>query len=346
MLSTTTSSFAPRTGVLLVNLGTPESPGTADVRTYLREFLLDARVIDIPTLQRQLLVNGIIAPFRAPKSAKAYKQLWDAETGSPLKHYTLKLRQMLQDRLGSHFVVRVAMRYQTPSLPLELRAFKRDGIDNLVVIPLFPQYASASTGSVAEAVMREVSKWQIIPTLRIENRYYDRPDFIKAFAKIARHKLAEKDYEFLLFSYHGLPQRQIKKGDEYGICQLGACCNQLDGRNAYCYRAQCFHTTRLLLDALNWPVEKSATTFQSRLGRDPWIPPYTDEFIKELAAKGVKRVAVMSPSFVADCLETISEIGDEYHEIFTKEGGTDFDLVPSLNNTPEWVEVLANMVVR
>ena len=346
MLSHSTVSIAPKTGVLLINLGTPDSPATPDVRKYLREFLTDARVIDIPMVPRQLLVNGIIAPFRAPKSAKVYKQLWDDETGSPLKHYTLKLRQLVQASLGEAYIVRAAMRYQSPGLLAELRAFKTEGISSLVVVPLFPQYASASTGSVAEAVMRELSRWQIIPSVRIVNRFYDRPDFIAAFAQIARRKLAEKDYQFLLFSYHGLPQRQIRKGDAYGVCQFGDCCNQVDGRNQYCYRAQCFHTTRLLLDALKWPAEKSATSFQSRLGSDPWVKPYTDVFIEELAAKGIKRVAVMSPAFVADCLETIIEIGDEYHELFTSKGGTDFDLIPSLNDAPEWVEVLANMVMH
>ena len=337
-------SLTAKTGVLLVNLGTPDSPSVPDVRKYLREFLLDARVIDIPSLPRQLLVNGIIAPFRAPKSAKAYKQLWQDETGSPLKHYTLKVRQMLEARLGKQFLVRAAMRYQSPDLVTELRVFKTAGIGQLVVIPLFPQYASATTGSVAQAVMAELNTWQIIPTLRIENRYYDRPDFIEAFASIAQRVLAQKEYEFLLFSYHGLPERQIRKGDAFGVCTFGTCCSHLDARNQYCYRAQCFHTTRLLLAAIGWPVEKSATTFQSRLGRDPWLQPYTDKTIEALAQMGIKRVAVMSPAFVADCLETIVEISDEYHELFLHKGGTDFDLIPSLNDDPAWVEVLANLV--
>ena len=340
-------SSASITGVLLVNLGTPDSPSVPDVRKYLRQFLMDGRVIDVPAALRFVLVNGIIAPFRAPKSAKTYKEVWMPEgKGSPLKYYGMATEKLLADELGQGYYVRLAMRYQSPSIPGVLADMKKQNVDRLIVIPLFPQYASASTGSVAEEVMRVATTWQTIPTISIINQFFARPDFIEAFAERTKAKLAEADYDHLLLTYHGLPERHIRKGDDHKVCQLGACCDSISGSNQWCYRAQCFATSRALLEAVGWPVEKATTTFQSRLGSDPWIKPYTDKVLKELAEKGVKRVLAVSPSFVADCLETVIEIGDEYRELFEEYGGEHVELVPSLNDSPAWIAMLKALVLE
>ena len=338
-------SSASITGVLLVNLGTPDSPSVPDVRKYLRQFLMDGRVIDVPAALRFVLVNGIIAPFRAPKSAKTYKEVWMPEgKGSPLKFYGMATEKLLTDTLGEGFYVRLAMRYQSPSVPSVMADMKKQKVDRLIVIPLFPQYASASTGSVAEEVMRIASGWQTIPTITIINQFFERPDFIDAFAERTKVKLAEAEYDHLLLTYHGLPERHIRKGDDHKVCQLGTCCESISGANQWCYRAQCFATSRALVEAVGWPAEKATTTFQSRLGSDPWIKPYTDKVLKELAEKGVKRILAVSPSFVADCLETVIEIGDEYRELFEEYGGEHVELVPSLNDSPAWIAMLKAMV--
>jgi ferrochelatase len=333
-----------KTGVLLVNLGTPDSPSVADVRKYLREFLMDGRVIDIPFIPRFLLVNGIIAPFRAPKSAKTYRELW-TENGSPLKYYGEINEKQLQQALGDAYVVKLAMRYQSPSIEAGLTEFQRLGLTNIVVIPFFPQYASATTGSVYEKVMAIVKDWQIIPEIRFVNRFLEHPNFIKGFVQLGRKHMAEYDYDHFIFSYHGLPERQIRKGDvSKTVCQLGECCGSLRADNQHCYRAQCFETTRRLVRELGIPEGKYTTCFQSRLGNDPWIKPYTEETIRELAAKGVKSVLAFSPAFVADCLETTIEVGEEYKELFESLGGKHWQLVESLNDSPIWIETLVDLV--
>lgn len=333
-----------KTGVLIVNLGTPDSPNTPDVRKYLREFLMDGRVIDIPYLQRFMLVNFIIAPFRAPKSAKVYKELWLPE-GSPLKIYGESVEKLLQDSLGDKYVVKLAMRYQNPSIEAGLAAFQKMGLTEIVVVPFFPQYASASTGSVYEEVMRVLAQWQVMPQLRFVNQFVKHPKFIEGFVQNAKKYMATHDYDFFLFSYHGLPERQITKGDVTGkVCQFGECCGSLNAMNQHCYRAQCFETTRLLVKALNIPEGKYITSFQSRLGKNPWVKPYTDDVIKELPAKGIKSVLAFSPAFVADCLETTIEVGEEYKELFEESGGNHWQLVESLNDSPIWIETLVDLV--
>lgn len=333
-----------KTGVLIVNLGTPDSPSVPDVRKYLREFLMDGRVIDFPFIPRFLLVNGIIAPFRAPKSAKVYKQLW-AETGSPLKHYGHVVERELQQALGDEYIVRLAMRYQSPSINAGLDEFKRLGLTDIIVIPFFPQYASASTGSVYEKVMDLIKTWQVIPKIRFINRFLEHPKFIEGFAQTGRKYMAAYDYDHFLFSYHGLPERQIRKGDvTKEVCRFGGCCESLTAMNQYCYRAQCFETTRRLVRALGIPEGKYTTSFQSRLGSDPWIKPYTDKVIEDLAQKGVKSVLAFSPAFVSDCLETTIEVGEEYKELFEKFGGEHWQLVESLNDNPLWIETLVDLV--
>lgn len=333
-----------KTGILLVNLGTPDSPNVTDVRKYLREFLMDGRVIDVPYVLRWALVNLIIAPFRAPKSAKIYKKLW-TENGSPLKIYGLSNEKALQEKLGDTYIVKLAMRYQSPSIHSKLEEFKLSGINKLIVIPLFPHYASASTGSVFEKVFTELSAWQVMPEVRIVNYFYHYPRLIDGFVENAKKYMQEHNYEHFLFSYHGLPERQIRKGDCHGdVCKFSTCCNQITPKNQHCYRAQCFETTRLIVKKLGLKEGTYTTSFQSRLGRDPWIKPYSDLIIKELAESGIKSILTFSPAFVADCLETTIEIGEEYRELFEENGGEKWQLVESLNDSENWIELLSELV--
>jgi ferrochelatase len=333
-----------KTGVLIVNLGTPDTPNVPDVRKYLREFLMDGRVIDIPYISRWLLVNLIIAPFRSPKSAKVYRELW-TEDGSPLKIYGEKNEKQLQQALGSQYVVKLAMRYQNPGIEKGLKELQVLSLHKIIVIPFFPQYASATTGSVYEEVMRVINQWQVIPELRFVNYFYNYPKFIKAFAENGRKYLEKDDYEHIVFSYHGLPERQIMKGDCTGkTCQLGACCDTIHALNQHCYRASCFETSRLLAKELGLKEGTYTTCFQSRLGKDPWIQPYTENVVKELAHKKVKKVLAYSPAFVADCLETTIEVGDEYREMFEEHGGERWQLVESLNDSAAWIDLLTDLV--
>jgi len=333
----------PKTGVLLVNLGTPDSPKVPDVRKYLREFLMDGRVIDIPFLSRWLLVNLIIAPFRAPKSAKVYRELW-TENGSPLLHFGRHNEKKIQELLGEDYVVWLGMRYQSPSIRSALDELARYPLESIVVLPLFPQYASATTGSVYQKVMEIVSKWINIPGIRFVNSYFDHPLFIKAFVERAQKALSNKSYDCLLFSYHGLPERQIYKGSRGNYCQLNNCCSTFGTSNLHCYRAQCFETSRILAYALDIPEDKYQVVFQSRLGKDPWIQPYAEEVIRSLPAKGYKKVAVMVPSFVADCLETNIEVAEEFREVFLKAGGEEWIFIESLNDSDTWLECLYSLV--
>jgi len=343
-----------RIGVALINLGTPDSPNTPDVRRYLRQFLSDERVIDISALGRFLLVNLIIAPFRSPKSAKIYKEVW-TEEGSPIKVYGEVVTEKLQEVLGDEYKVVLGMRYQNPSIESALEQFKNEGLERIIIIPLFPQYASATTGSVHQKVMNIIKKWQIIPEIQFVHQFFNHPKFIEAFAEIGKQYLAKQDYDHIILSYHGLPERQIRKGDPTGTCLKDAkenleiageanCCATLHVHNKSCYRAQCFATSRLLAQALGISEEKYTVCFQSRLGKDPWIQPYTEDIIKELVKKGHKKVLAFSPSFIADCLETTIEIGEEYKEIFEEEGGEYWQLVESLNTHPLWIETLKTLV--
>jgi protoporphyrin/coproporphyrin ferrochelatase len=333
-----------KTGVLIVNLGTPDSPSVADVSKYLREFLMDARVIDIPFWRRFLLINFVIAPFRAPESSKGYRELWTAQ-GSPLKFYGQELERLLQQALGAEYQVKLAMRYQNPSIKSVMSYFKDKGFKQLIVVPLYPQYASSSSGSTIEEVMNVIKGWEVVPEIKFISQFFDHPLFIKAFAQIGRKYMAQERYDHYLFSYHGLPERHIYKSSCDHYCRLGECCLVFHGKNQYCYRAQCFETTRLLAQALGIKKENYTICFQSRLGKEPWIRPYTDEVIKELAGRK-KRVLVFSPAFVADCLETTIEIGVEYKKLFLEHGGEFWQLAESLNIHPAWVECLKEMVMK
>lgn len=332
-----------KTGVFIINLGTPDSPSVPDVRKYLREFLMDGRVIDIPYWRRWLLINAIIAPFRAPQSAKGYHELWTNE-GSPLKVYGEKVTGLLQKALGDQYHVVLGMRYQNPSIRQALASFKDKGLDQIIVIPLYPQYASASTGSTIEEFMNAIKSWEVVPAVKVVSQFLSHPMFIKAFAEIGRRYMAKDSYDHYLFSYHGLPERQILKASCDNYCRLGECCSVYHSKNQYCYRAQCFETTRLLVKELGIRDGQYTVCFQSRLGKTPWIKPYTDEVIKTLTGKGIKNVLTFSPSFVADCLETTIEIGVEYQKLFQDSGGKRWVMVESLNDSPAWIACLAQLV--
>lgn len=333
-----------KTGVLIVNLGTPDAATRGAVYRYLKQFLLDRRVIDYSWLARNLLVRGIIAPFRSGKSAASYRLMW-TEEGSPLKLYGERLASGVQASLGENYVVELAMRYQQPSIAGAIHNLLKQDIGKLIVFPLFPQYASATIGSVHEEVMRVLSSKENIPELLLINSYYDEPGMIEIFADHAR-QFDLASYDHVIFSYHGLPQRQLMKADERGThcLQNKNCCQIIGTHNHFCYSAQCHATTRAIVERLQLPQEKYTTTFQSRLGPEKWAQPYTVEVLRGLATGGAKRLLVFSPAFVADCLETLVEIGMEYKELFGHLGGECLDLVPSLNDDPRWVQTVAGMI--
>jgi ferrochelatase len=332
-------------GVLLVNLGTPDSAATPDVRKYLNEFLMDGRVIDINPVSRALLVRGIIVPFRAPKSARLYREIWSEETGSPLLYYSIKQQQLLQERLGDEYMVELAMRYQSPSIEAALERLKAALVSEIRVIAMFPQYASASTGSVYEKVMRLVGQWPTIPNISFVNSFHDNPLMIEAFADNAQ-KHQPESYDHILFSFHGLPQRQLINCDHtHNHCLKSTdCCQTLTDVNKFCYSAQSHDTARLIAGKMGLSRDQYTVCFQSRLGNDPWVQPYTSVVIGELAKQGKKRLLVFCPAFVSDCLETVYEVSVEYHEEFKEKGGEHVQLVESLNDKPKFIEALAGMV--
>lgn len=329
-------------GILLVNLGTPKSTKPGDVYRYLQEFLLDGRVIDFPAIPRNLLVRGIIVPFRHRKSAAMYRKVW-TDRGSPLLYHGQDVAAKLQDRLGEDYKVVLAMRYQQPSIKKGLEELRDAQVERITVMPLFPQYASATTGSVHDKVMEVLRTWQAIPDLQFINNYFDHPSFIQAFAERgAQYNWA--DYDHVIFSFHGLPERQIRKGDDHKVCRLGDCCQQVTAANQFCYRAQCFGTANAIAAALGIPKDRYTVSFQSRLGRDEWIKPYSEPLVEDLAKKGAKRLLMFSPAFVADCLETIFEIGEEYLEVFQEHGGEHLQLVESLNSGEAWINAMLDIL--
>jgi ferrochelatase len=334
-----------RVGALLVNLGTPASPTVGDVRRYLREFLSDPRVIDLPAFSRWMLLNFAILPFRPRVAARAYRKIWTAD-GSPLRVHGRALRDGVAKALGDGYVVELAMRYGEPSIAEALARLAMADVARIVVLPLFPQYSEAATGSAVARVMEIVQQVASVPPVETLGPFYDAPGFISAFANVARPRLDAFRPEFVLFSYHGLPERQIRRSDTLGgHCLSGAsCCDSVGEVNRQCYRAHCFATTRALAAALNLDPESHAVAFQSRLGRTPWIRPYTDEVLPELAKRGVKRLAVMCPAFVADCLETLEEIGMRGRRQWYELGGEDLLLVPSLNAEPAWISAVAESI--
>jgi protoporphyrin/coproporphyrin ferrochelatase len=328
--------------ILLLNLGTPEALSVSAVRKYLREFLMDGRVIDIPKPLRWLLVNGVIAPFRGPKSFQKYQKVW-TEAGSPLLMYSEAQRRLLAEKMPEERVL-LAMRYGSPSIADALQSLQAFPPDELIVVPLYPQYASASSGSSLEAVYEALMSRPFVPAIKSVPAFYAHPDFIESWAQVIRETLKGQEIEHMVFSYHGLPERQVCATDATGMHCLKAasCCDDMNEKNRACYRAQCFETSRRLQKTLG--LASVSTSFQSRLGRTPWIQPFSDEHFVELAKKGIKHVAVACPSFVSDCLETLEEVHLELKDTFLKAGGQSFTPVPCLNSHPRWIEALFTLV--
>ena len=335
------------TAVLLLNLGTPDSPAVSDVRRYLREFLSDPRVLDLSPVGRWMLLNLVILPFRPAKSARAYRSIWgEGDTGSPLLFHSRGLTEGVRAALGPGYVVELGMRYGAPSIPSALVKLLAANPAKIVVAPLFPQYSSAATGSALDRVYQILGKAWNVPAIETIPAFYDDPGFIASFAQVARPRLDAFHPDFVLFSYHGLPERHVRKSDPTGRHCLAKpdCCDAIGPANQYCYRAHCFATTRALATSLALPAERHSVAFQSRLGRTPWIHPYTDLVLPELAKAGKKRLAILCPAFVADCLETVEEIGIRARAQWSSLGGEDLLLVPSLNAEPAWIQTVANMV--
>ncbi|MEX1004571.1 MAG: ferrochelatase [Acidimicrobiia bacterium] len=331
-------------GVLLLQLGTPDSTEVSDVRKYLREFLSDPRVIDLPGPARWLLLNAIILPFRPRRSAEAYEKVWTDE-GSPLIIHTEALAAKLQVALGDNYRVAYGMRYQSPSIAAAVQQLETQGCRELVLFPQFPQYASASGGSAVQAALEIIgSRWNV-PEVRTVGSFFDHPGFLDAAAGIARPLLDEFAPDHVLFSYHGLPEKQIRKSDTSNEwCLTNSwCCDSMNEKNAFCYRAQCFATTRGLIARLGLDGDTTTTTFQSRLAGQKWIEPYTDKELPKLYDSGVRRLAVLTPSFTADCLETIEEIGIRGRAQWEGLGGEAFLLVPCVNADDRWVAAAAAM---
>jgi ferrochelatase len=334
----------PNKAVLLVNLGSPDSPSVPDVRRYLREFLMDARVMDAPWPIRFGVVNFAILPRRPHESAHAYQSIW-TEEGSPLVVTSRRVQQALQARLN--IPVELAMRYQNPSIDSAVENLAAQDIDELLLIPLFPHYAMSSYETAVERVKDAVRNIAPSMTLHVQPPYYNCPDYIDALVASAESHLA-KPFDHLLFSYHGLPERHLRKSDATGChcLKVANCCEVPSPAHATCYRAQCFQTTKHFVGKAGVPKSRFSVAFQSRLGRDPWMQPYADVEIERLAKAGVKRLLVICPAFVSDCLETIEEIGMRGRQTFLDAGGEEFALIPCLNEHPAWLQALKRMVTN
>lgn len=332
-----------KVGILLVNTGTPDSPHPKDVYRYLIEFLTDERIVDLPWLKRQLLVRGAIVPGRYKQSAEAYRKIW-TKKGSPLKVYSEKVKYLLKDQLLDNCVVEIGMRYGSPSIQSAITNLIQESIDELVVLPLFPQYASATTGSVFQKVMEVLSSFTVFPKLTFVNGFASHYGFIRPFIKIGE-SYPLHEYDHILFSFHGLPENQIRKADPCNYClEKTDCCRKLNENNKNCYSAQCFATMYGIANGLGLAPDQYSICFQSRLGKEPWLQPYASDVIHNLAKEECKNILVFCPSFVCDCLETIYEFGVEYAQEFKTAGGERLDLVRGLNDHPFWIEGLSDII--
>jgi len=331
-------------GVLLINLGSPDSTSVPDVRKYLREFLMDGRVIDVPYPIRWCIINLAILPTRPAKSAEAYEKVWTKE-GSPLVITSRHVHEDLKRRLGDGIEVDLAMRYQSPSIEEAITRLRDQGVTDLLVFPLFPHYAMSSF-ETAVVRAREVAN-EIAPAmvLKAVEPYYRDPEYISALVASASEHL-KGSYDHLLFSFHGLPERHLRKGDptRSHCLTVPNCCTSPSPAHASCYKAQCYATVREFVAKAGIPEGKYSVSFQSRLGSDPWIKPYTDLEFERLAGNGVKKLLVICPAFVSDCLETLEEIAMSGKETFVEAGGSEFELIPCMNEHPRWLEALENLV--
>ena len=331
-----------KTGVLLINLGTPDSPKVTSVGPYLFEFLNDGRVIDIPKILRSILVNLIIVPIRMFSSAKEYQKLW-TEKGSPLLYNSIELLESIKKQMGPEYGIHLAMRYNKPSIKNVLKEMKEQQYDEIIFLPLYPQYASSSSGTAIEEVMKYISKWWAIPKLKFISEFHLDEGYLDSV--VARGKEFNLDeYDHILFSYHGLPTRHIKKLN-FENCNDNDCsCNPMY-KNKYCYKSNCVATTKILAQKLHLEDHNYSICFQSRLD-NKWLTPFADKKIIKLAKNGAKKILVFSPAFVADCLETTVEIGEGFNELFIENGGEKLDLVPSLNTHPKWIEAVKNLIIN
>jgi protoporphyrin/coproporphyrin ferrochelatase len=330
-------------GVLLVNLGSPESPTAKDVKPYLDEFLMDRFVIDVPFLLRALLVRGIILQTRPKKSAEAYARIWTDE-GSPLIVISKKMHKKVQSLVD--IPVALAMRYGTITIMKGLQELKDKGVTEVMLFPLYPQHAMASTTTIL--VLAEELRAKHFPEMKFTNvpAFYNKPDYIKVLAESIKKHLEGFDYDHLLFSYHGIPKRHIRKTDiTKSHCKIDrTCCSTPSPAHEFCYSHQCYETTKLVTEYLNIPKEKYSQTFQSRLAGDKWLTPYTDVEVNKMPEKGIKKLAVVTPAFVSDCLETLEEIAMEANHEFKVHGGEEFMAIPCLNDEDEWCQVVSNWI--
>ena len=331
-----------RKGILLVNLGSPDSTEISDVRKFLREFLMDGRVLDTPWLIRFVVVHFLILPFRPRASAEAYRKVWTPE-GSPLVVISRQVTETLRSRVK--LPVQLAMRYQNPSIENGIEALLQDGVDEILLIPLFPHYAMSSYETAVEKVKAVLRQKAPDASLVVQPPYFDRPDYIHALAESAQASL-DDGFDHLMISFHGIPERHLRKSDPTcsHCLQTPDCCVEEHSAHLTCYRAQCLKTAEAFARKANISKDKYSVTFQSRLGRDPWLKPYTDLEIERLGREGVQRLKVICPAFVSDCLETLEEIDIRGRESFQESGGGDCRLVPCLNTHPAWINTLKNMV--
>jgi len=330
-------------GVLLVNLGSPESPTAKDVKPYLDEFLMDKYVIDVPFLLRALLVRGIILQTRPKKSAAAYARIW-WEEGSPLVVISKRMHKKVQEK--SSIPVALAMRYGTMTIEKGLQELREKGVTEVLLLALYPQYAMASTTTIWELADELVrTKFPEMKLTKVP-AFYNKPDYIQALANSIKKHLDTFEYDHLLFSYHGIPKRHIRKTDvTKSHCTIdGSCCNTPSPAHEFCYRHQCYETTKQVVKLLGIPEGKYSQTFQSRLAGDKWLTPYTDVEVNKMPEKGIKKLAVVTPAFVSDCLETLEEIAMEANEQFLHHGGEEFMAIPCMNDGDEWCGVVANWI--
>jgi protoporphyrin/coproporphyrin ferrochelatase len=332
---------AKKTAVILANVGTPEAPKASKVYTYLTQFLNDPRVIDIPWLWRKLLVNLIIIPFRLRNSTRLYQKLWTAK-GSPLRYLTESLASKLESRSAGSYRVFVAMRYGKPGVAAVLENIRKASFEEIIIVPMFPQYASSTTGTATDEILKLMSKWYVIPSVRFVGQFYNHPVYLDTFVKLAK-KYDLSRYDHILFSYHGLPNSQVNKVHP-GVDVKNCNCSEIfPAHGQFCYRATAYETSRLLATRLSIPPGKYSVAFQSRLTNN-WLTPFSDKVVADLARSGTKKLLVFAPSFVTDCLETIIEIGYEYEEIFKNHGGETLQMAEALNDSDEWVEGLFEMI--
>ena len=327
--------------LLLINLGTPDTPSYWSVYKFLKQFLMDKRVLDYPYIFRFFLVNFIICPLRSFSSSKIYKKLWSDETGSPLLHNTKMLSDKIQ-KLLPDYDVSFAMRYQQPSIKAELNALLEKNPDELVIMPLFPHFAASTTGSVFAEISRVLNKRWSVPKVKFINQFYDDESFLDAWIEQAQ-SFDIKSYDKVIFSYHGLPLSHVDKIYPDSLCSDNDCESGITVENKFCYKATTYETTKLLANKLDIESTKFIVSYQSRLTKN-WLEPFSDEVIKNIAEEGGKNILVFSPAFTADCLETIIEIGDEYKELFIEAGGENLDFVPSLNYSDKWANAIIKII--